>query len=438
MKRSIMWASILVLILSAMAVAQTPSRTIITGMMITDGVTGQKAAPHGWLKQQFYAASLETGIGIATETSENPQGQFNIPGDNKEFLGLSAGRAALFTLSFDGTPAFSIRTDVKIPKDTKAPVKADLNTPASYSVMYNNNPSEWGTSPYVDGTDFYQTFIATTPHITRLAVKLGGKSGDHLALTLNHAIYEANDGPPSTWKRISPVRQVTYASRMDPIIVIFHVQYRSNEVNLVPGKKYAARFWREPSSPSPSFLMVVRSDKGDGYSGGQLYNGDKAMPEYDAYAYISGGQQGTVVNHAPVGDLELKQFAGSGQLFGQTFKASGTSLAGMDVVYTDGTIRPASLPIKFQVYDAPGGKPIGPIRICYANPLTYQGRAAAAWERGEVPLIPGNMYYVEWSAPKVVNTWVLNEDLPGMSYVDGKAQPKTDLALSIAEYVGEK
>jgi hypothetical protein len=119
--------------------------------------------------------------------------------------------------------------------------------------MFNTDYHDWGDGPWVRGVDFYQTFVATGPYITRIATKLADKAGDHQPLTLNFAVYEPGQGPPSTWKQISPVRSRVLSAGTDPIIHIFWVAYRSSEVTLTPGKLYAVRFWRDPASPSPSF-----------------------------------------------------------------------------------------------------------------------------------------------------------------------------------------
>jgi hypothetical protein len=47
------------------------------------------------------------------------------------------------------------------------------------------------------------------------------------------------------------------------------------------------------------------------------------------------------------------------------------------------------LPITFQVYDRVNGTRIGPAKTCYGAPLAFQGRAAAIWDRDDVPLVPG-------------------------------------------------
>lgn len=426
--------SVVVLVSAAACLAEPPGKITVTGNLITEGLTGRTATPHGWTVERAFALPLDKGDGMGVETLREPPGRFQMPGDLAEFPGFTPGRYVLFTLGYDQIPAYGLLKDVRLPVDPAQKTPFDLKTPVQYSVIFNKGAEEWDAHPYVGGTDMYQTFVATSPHITRIATKLADKAGDHVPLTLNYGIYEPNDGPPSTWKLISPVRSRTYGSGVDPIIHIYHVSFRSNEITLKPGKTYAVRFWRDPSSVSESFSIVARPDKKDGYRGGQMYNGDKPLPEWDVYAYISGGEPGTIVNHAPVGDLDLKKFAGGAQKFGQTFKATGKGLAGVDVIYATGKLRPVSYPVTFQLYDQPGGSPIGPARTCYGVPLVYQARAAAVWMPDEAPMTPGRTYYIEWTLPTSVNTWVLNEELPGEAYRDGQALPDADLAMSIVEY----
>jgi hypothetical protein len=432
MSKKFWWVYFLLFALPIILVAQAAEMLSLRGNFVTEGVTGRKVLPHGWSEELIYAISLSEGVSMGVRTSENPPGLFTMPGSNQDFPGFVSGHYALFTLAFDRVPAFAVNSKVRLSGGSSDPVA--LNTPAHYSVMYDRSYDEWGESPWVSGTDFYQTFTATSAHITRIATKLAGKDGDHQELTLNYAVYEPNDGPPSKWKRISPIRSVVLGKNVDPIIHIHYVIYRSSEVNLVPGKKYAVRFWRDPSSPSPGFSIVARRDNKDGYASGHLYSGDKPLPDLDAYAYVSGGEPGTVVNHAPIGNMDLKEFSGSAQRFGQTFKATGIGLAGVDIIYADGNLSPKPFPVKFQLYDRPGGKAIGPSKTCYGLPLTYQARAAAIWKRGEVPLTPGRTYYIEWTFPAAVNSWFANENLPGDAYRDGKIVAGKDFAMSIAEY----
>ncbi len=408
----------------------------LVGVMAAPGLTGRSDQPHAWVEEKLYIADLQGTAGGSAITLGSPRGRFTFPAPGNE-LDVNAGRPAIFTLGFDTIPALTVWKDIKGLADDK-PGNDDLITPAHYSVMYNHDWKQWSEKPWVEASDFYQTFKATGPYVTRIATKLADKSGDHYHMTLNFAVYEPNDGPPSTWKRISPVRSRFLSQGTDPIIHIFWVTFRSSEVTLTPGKIYAVRFWRAEVSMSERFAMVVREDKGDGYADGHLYMGDEPRRDLDCYAYVSGGEPGTLVNHTPVEPVNVKDLIGSAESYGQTFTATGTSLAAAEAIYATGAATPPALNITFQVYDRPGGKPIGKARSCYGLPLAFQGRAAVMWERDEVKLEPGRQYYIEWKASGGCNTWKLGEDLPGEAYKDGKPVPGADLVLVLAEYDGKQ
>ena len=207
-----------------MVAATTFAEPAIQGRLITAGVTGGEATAHAWIEENLYLSQLDIGWGQGTVTAHTPPGVFKLElvRDGKP---LSAGAYSLFTLCYDAAPAFGVNWKVE-----HSAKDIELETPAHYSVMYDTHYDEWGKDPWVGGDDFYQTFVATSNSITRVATKLADKSGDHYHLTLNYAIYATGDGPPSTWKRISPVRSRFLSEGTDPIIHIFWVPFRTNEV----------------------------------------------------------------------------------------------------------------------------------------------------------------------------------------------------------------
>jgi hypothetical protein len=406
-----------------------PGASSVNGRLVSDGVTGRTAIGHGWIEENIYMNPLATGAGGADQTAPVPPGYYSIGG------GFSQGDHLVFTLGFDRAPAFSYRR-ITVPDGTGAYEPIELKTPAHYSVAYNSSSDEWGSEPWIWGSNFYQTFVATSPHITRLATKLAGKSGDHAPMTLNFAVYGTNDGPPSSWPQISALRSYPVAGGVDPIIHIFWVAYRSDEMTLTVGEKYAVRMWVAPGSAAESCAIVARSDSGfSGYAGGHLYIADTPYTNLDGYFYVSGGAPGTVVNHCPVNNLQFQGLVGWSTRFGQTFRANGTGLAGVETAYTSGTASPTLHNMLFQVYDGVGGNPIGPARSVVGIPGFHQARIAVAWAEGEVPLVPGQMYYVEYTPPPVgCNTWSMSENVPGELYVNRVSQAPFDLAMAIAEY----
>ena len=58
-----------VLMLSSATMAQAPRKPAVEGMLISDGVTGQKVSPHGWLEDVVYVMPLNKGPGMGVRTS---------------------------------------------------------------------------------------------------------------------------------------------------------------------------------------------------------------------------------------------------------------------------------------------------------------------------------------------------------------------------------
>lgn len=401
----------------------------IRGRMTVEGVTGRDAPPKGWMEEHVFLSPAGPGAGAGAVTANTPSGMFAIPGI------FPPGEHLLFTLRTDGIPAFAVRP-VVVPGGDADIGDIDFTTPAHYSVMYDRGAEEWGDEPWLHGDDFYQTFLATGPTVTRVATRIADKRPSYTELRLNYAVYEVNDGPPSSWEQISPVRTRVLSPTTDPIIHIFWVAYRSQEVTLVPGRAYAVRFWRDPESQSTEFSLVARPDRGDGYAQGRLYIGDMPRDDWDAFGYVSGGAAGTVVNHAPVEDFGADDLLGWNERFGQTFRASGTGLAAVECAYATGEAAPRR-DVTFQVYDGVGGRPIGPAKSCAGLPRVFQGRAAVAWARGEVPLEPGRIYYVE-GVSSGLNVWRMKEDLPDVcAYIDGESRAPHDMTMAIAEYAAD-
>ncbi len=402
----------------------------VQGRLTSDGVTGQSILGHGWTEEIIQlSAWTTTSVGGGCNTLAPPltPGWYSIAGN------FAAGDYGLFTLSFDGIPAFSYSL-ITLPGGGTVVDPVELRTAAHYSVMYNQGYNEWGAEPWKWGSNFYQTFVATQPHITRLATKLAGKEGDHWSMTLNFTICQPNGGPPSTWPQLAPVRSYFIGGNVDPIIHIFWVPYKSNELTLTLGQTYALRVWSAPGSQATNFAVVARPITiGNQYVNGNLYIGDTAEPGWDMYAYVSGGTSGTIVNHAPIGNMELTTLVGSSTRYGQRFQASGTSLAGVEVPYATGEPNPTSIPATFQLYDAVGGNPIGPARASNGVSGNWQARIAASWPEGAVPTTPGQMYYLEWTTPGF-NTWRMVENLIGEGYVNRVSLAPVDLMMVIAEY----
>src|SRR5690606_17232193 len=146
------------------------------GTFISPGVTGQQVRSHGWKRQNVYLTDPTTGTTLSALTDEAPPGPFAIQLPSAATADVFKGRAVLFSLSHSDIAAFS-RRDVTLSRSADSAETADLKleSPAHYSVMYDRGAEEWGERPYLAGDDFYQTFVATSRHVTRIATRLADK-----------------------------------------------------------------------------------------------------------------------------------------------------------------------------------------------------------------------------------------------------------------------
>ncbi len=423
----------------------------IQGFMTSDGVTGRAGAPqHRWDREIVYVSPQGTGTGAGFRMLAMEPGWFLI----KPPSGIAAGKYTFFTINLGnidgGSTGFDIGPTIDVPGGSVEVTNQIFNTHAHYSVMYTRNYTDWAQEPWVWGSNFYQTFVATDTSITRIATKLADKNAGpgthHLLLILGFSIYEANAGSPTTWKKISPTRTRTLLGTMDPIIHILDVNFLSNEVKLVKGQRYAVRYTVEPGSECTQFAMVARPDKNDGYPDGQAYVDNNPRPEWDLYGYVTNGAPDTVVNFSPTDQDKTNTgtFLGSSPRYGQTFVATGTGLAAVEMLYAVGCAPNPTIPIKISLYDGVGGKQIGPSKICMTVTDECQGRAAACWEKGEADIKPGTKYYVEFALQshpdiKSFNIWSMSNNIPNVgAYKDGVSAGDADMTLTIAEYVSNE
>ena len=90
-------------------------------------------------------------------------------------------------------------------------------------------------------------------------------------------------------------------------------------------------------------------------------------------------------------DYQVQDINGSGDYdsFGQTFMPLGSDIVEVGV-YNDWD---ADRVYSIAIYDEPGGTQIGPSGV--TPTIGKGGKASAVWVNGEVPVVPGHIYYVE-------------------------------------------
>ncbi len=386
-------------------------------------VTGRS---YGWNElYEYYINVCPDGPGSGQRyRAGSPPGQVPIGDGSFEFT-LPAGRYSLLS----SQPKFAWRgkvvSDITI-ADGQTTYR-DAITPQDYSVAFGGNSSEWGTDPWTSWANtFAQTFVATGTSITRASFKLAGKDAGDFDILVS-----IRDGGPSG-AQIGPARRVAAGAGGDA-----PVAWRSGEVPTVPGQTYAVRF---ASDGGQNFAFYARTDNGDGYAQGTAYVGATAIGA-DLYACIGSDNDGTVIPYCKItnlGNLPLKPGDGWWATdFGQTFRATASSLAAVEGFAVTGNTYPS---ITWEIRQGgPSGPIVGPVK---SNQTQFQAggvdHMGVVYNPGEVPLIPGQTYYIRCTASGGMHFLVFEsgDAYPyGQAYESGGAHPDTDLYMTIYEYV---
>jgi hypothetical protein len=417
---------------------------MITGTVYSEGITGRPGMrAKGWFEESVFVnhkGNSGTGSGDLSGGWHSWQRglfEINLP-DSQQF---PASQYGLFTLGYDEVPGFDYVLDVDVPGGAGS-FTQDIYVRADYSVQYDDSWTEWpGNSldeRWVWGNNFYQTFVASSLHITRLASRLVAR--DDAVQNIGLQLLKVNAGPPSSWTPVLPVRQKYVGDHGNDVLGLFirSVTYHSDEATIIPGDTYALRiFCLDGTGSGYQFGIFARPDSGDGYANGHLWSDDTPLTGWDAYGYVTGGgDNNTLINYAPIADFQTADFIGFSNQWGQTFRATGEGLAAVEatLAFIDGS--QDHYPITFQLYQSVGGAPIGPPKTTHTLRVhAYLWRAGAFWHPFETSLTPGQTYYIEAVIPDGCNVWNMNEGYAnGDAYLNRARQAGRDVLMSIAEY----
>ena len=316
-------------------------------------------------------------------------------------------------------PLFHIRSAV-VPEVVVAEGESqtqNIDLPIEFST-YFRSADQW-TGP--EGT-WYQTFTATGRAVSGVTFVLASAE----SLSVNVAVLEDDgSGEIADWPMLA--ESATRAARGADN----WVRFRSGEVPIVPGHRYAIRL-RSDSS----FQPYKRDKDGDSYVGGEAHNASGDAQPFDLTMVVFGDNDGSCVTMSKrrtgVGDLRDGFFDGR---WGQTFVAQGTSLAAADIFAAGSTW---NLAFTWEIReDGPTGPEIATRRtVRGAFQSGGIGLYGVAYGIDEVPLVRGRTYYVGMTGSEGFNPLIMTDD----SYDDGHAhqgdgaRPDVDLNMTIMEY----
>lgn len=313
--------------------------------------------------------------------------------------------------------------------------------PVDYS-SYFRDSGQW-TGP---GTTWYQTFTATGTGCRGISFNVAGAP----AVSVEVALLEDNGNPDvRNWRLV--------VTRVEPRVVADGdnwVRFRSPEAPMTPGKKYAVRL---RAIATGTIQPYKRNKDANSYAGGQAYDELGQAQPFDLTLVVFADNDGTLVtmNRRETGLGWLCDNDFFGQRWGQTFIAHGRGLAGADV-FAAGASNRWDLKFAWKVREnGPTGAQIGPTKITEAAFQAHgAGLHGVSYNPGEVPLVAGSTYFIEFSIvdpppeSNGFNPYLMHpspgascgggdaaDDFPeGIAYRDNVARPADDVNMTIIEY----
>lgn len=409
--------------LSVGAVALADGR--VTGQARFERVKGRPARGYVELYESNLFLSPDGG------TSRGPSFRLGAPpgepprGDGYYSLDVPAGTWSILV----NQPLFFIRPRVipgVVVRDGRTTVQ-NVDLPIDYSTFYTDTWTGWDSV-------WIQTFVATGASITGVSWKLAGTT----ATEIRASVHADNGNPsPATWPQVS-----SRAAKTDGVGALTDnwVRWRSGEVPTVPGRAYAIKL-TGVAGGDRKYAVFNRQKDASSYASGRAYNAGGAPQNFDLNITVFSDNDSTAILYNKttegLGDLRDGNFGGR---WGQTFKATrGTSLAAADV-WAAGADRNWDLDFTFRVYrGGPGGPAVGPSKTTRAAFQAFgAGLHGVSYNRGEVPLTPGQTYYVEFTNPEGFNPYVMGssaDNYPdGAAYQDRRLRQDTDLSMTIIVY----
>lgn len=255
--------------------------------------------------------------------------------------------------------------------------------------------------------EFGQTFLASGYNIIKVTIRNAGPSK-----SFSVSVHEGGPGGA----QLGPTRTCECGG-----LGRGTASWNAGEVPTIPGKTYYVKV--EPTDGSVWNSCI--DSGGATYTDGMMFYDGVAQPDKDMALHIDSDDDGyiTTVN-------ARYRFTGFFNTeFGQTFVANTQDVMTASAV-VGGSGR---IVMEFSVLDGPGGSQIGPSKLVEAWGNDARG-CCACWAPGEVPVVPGETYYlrVRQASGEGVYVYVASSTYDGGSlYVNGTEYAGLDLNTRI-------
>lgn len=309
-------------------------------------------------------------------------------------------------------------------------VTQNVELPTDYSCAFGDKSGAWGTDPWTSWSDvWYQSFVATGSSITGVVFKLAGSNTSQIIIT----VHRDNGGVITTWPQVGTARTVYGVGSLNDN----WVRYRSGDIPTTPGQRYGLKLTGTGGNPNNNYAIFRRFEDGAGYASGQAYNAAGQPQDFDLYAIILSDNDGTLIPYCSLA-VDPGDLAGWAGVWAQQIKAKGNALAGATLYFAGGDTWEKDITFKVRTGGAAGPQ-VGPSKTGHsAYQASTNAHVAVSWGPGEVPLTPGQIYYIEASHPTGFNplrfTNAINDYADGTAYQSFGARPNVDLHMQVVEY----
>jgi len=275
---------------------------------------------------------------------------------------------------------------------------------------------------------WYQSFVATSPRVPAISTILAGAGPNEESLRIAIAM-DSGAASVTEWPVIAE-REVPLSVKAGADL---WARFARDEVELVPGSRYAIRLQADDS-----FQPYKRDKDADSYALGQAYRGSGEPEPFDLNISVFAEPDGACITHqrqepgfgSEVGDGGLTSF-------GQTFVATGTSLAAFDL-WAKG-LGASSWDVAFTFSVRKGG-PDGPLigspkHVQAGYQAASVGLHGVSYSPDEIALVPGETYTIHIEADEPVIPFAESQDvIPGGDAYVADAALGQDLSVTLVEY----
>ena len=312
------------------------------------------------------------------------------------------GGAGNYTLAFTG-PAHFIRPLVWNNVYTRPGEIIDRLPGTPPSDFFCFHEGEWDPQR---ATDYYQTFVAQGKSVTQVGFRLAHDGLDGFGPQSQHllvSIHRCGDDTPDQWPQVGPTAVVLNVDSGGGKNYIWSAGWNSGEVPIQPGETYAVHLRAE--TPGNTFQAFWRADNDTSADCYRLGAGSAGFQKHDLWLSVGTDGDGLRIPYNKRVHKQFGQFAGFANQWSQTYVAQGRSLAAVVLYAAVGGTQPPLSRQRVAVCvrrGGPGGPTVGLEKIAIGNG-NYTGDASwgvfcAAFASGEVPLVPGETYAVEFTS----------------------------------------